>query len=337
MDELFYLKYKPKSYEELDFCKEYYDPKFNDEIFNTLIYGNSGIGKLTRANILIKNYFGEEPTTKKVEITIKSKNYKSYALPYLISKFHILIDIKDIELNQKIILNDFFKDYVLTSNVSSQNYKIVILKNSQLLTQQTQHMLRRLIEKYQDNCRFIFLSNSLTKIISPIRSRLILTKVCIPNEDIILSILNKIIKSENIEITKTSLKKIIEHSKIFDKNNIKYLIKLLQFSTICKKFILYQNNNEKNLQKIIKLYKLKDISQFIDKLRTILYDLLTVSYNFSNGYLIIINLLKKIYENKISKIIDSAKNFELISIQSNKPIVHFEAFLINTFNIINNN
>ena len=200
-------------------------------------------------------------------------------------------------------------------------------------------MLRRLIEKYQDNCRFIFLSNSLTKIISPIRSRLILTKVRIPNEDIILSILNKIVKSENIKITKTSLKKIIEHSKIFDKNNIKYLIKLLQFSTIGIKFSLYQNNNEKNLQKIIKLFKLKDISQFIDKLRTILYDLLTVSYNFSNGYLIIINLLfnEKIYENKISKIIDSAKNFELISIQSNKPIVHFEAFLINTFNIINNN
>jgi len=51
------------------------------------------------------------------------------------------------------------------------NFKIVIINNAHLLSKDAQAALRRSIEKYTQHCRFILISENLSSIILPLRSR----------------------------------------------------------------------------------------------------------------------------------------------------------------------
>ena len=51
------------------------------------------------------------------------------------------------------------------------DFKLLLLDEADSMTQEAQNMLRRIMEKYARNCRFIICCNDLNKIIEPIQSR----------------------------------------------------------------------------------------------------------------------------------------------------------------------
>ncbi len=73
--------------------------------------------------------------------------------------------------NKKDILLGAIRLFASEQILGDAPFKILILRDADLLTRSMQHGLRRVIEKYSSVCRFVFVSSSLAGIITPIRSR----------------------------------------------------------------------------------------------------------------------------------------------------------------------
>ncbi|WP_048063302.1 replication factor C small subunit [Methanococcoides burtonii] len=63
------------------------------------------------------------------------------------------------------------KNFAKTSPIGGANFKIIFLDEADALTSDAQSALRRTMEKYTSNCRFILSCNYSSKIIEPIQSR----------------------------------------------------------------------------------------------------------------------------------------------------------------------
>ncbi len=63
------------------------------------------------------------------------------------------------------------KDFARTVPLGDHSFKIIYLDEADSLTKDAQHALRRTMEKYSDNARFILACNWFSKLIPPIQSR----------------------------------------------------------------------------------------------------------------------------------------------------------------------
>lgn len=139
-------KYRPQTIEECILPSRikniFLSYKDKDIIPNLLLSGSSGVGKTTIARALCN-----ELQVEYMEINGSDENG---------------IDI----LRNKI--SEFISSYSL-NNVKP--YKIVILDESDGLTQQMQDGLRNFIEKHSSYCRFIFTCNNFNKLTDAIKSR----------------------------------------------------------------------------------------------------------------------------------------------------------------------
>ena len=337
MDVLYYLKYRPKNISELNYSSNRLNINKSCILLNTIISGIDGVGKYTRALILLTNYFEANIISTKNTIEIKTDNYKTIIFSYMRSKYHIEIDTNNMINNQKNIINYFLKDYIQTINIGNMLHKVVIIRHAEKLTKNVQNMLRRLIEIYYKTIRFIFITSSMNNIIGPIRSRFSLIQIKAPNNSIIINIINEISKKENKKITKKNIMKILDHSEIFYNKNLKKIINTYQLSTIGGKFKLYKSDDDNYLLKIYKLFNNKSIDIFIFKSRELLYELLSNNYNMNNIFKIIAKLINNNIDCQKEKIIEEASKINHISCISNKEIVHLESFFIKCYYIINPN
>ena len=78
-------------------------------------------------------------------------------------------------------------------------FKIVVIDKIDNLNYYAQASLRRTMEKYANTCKFIFISNQLSKIIEPLKSRCLI-RVPLPNKYQIFNMVLKISHLENIDI-----------------------------------------------------------------------------------------------------------------------------------------
>mmetsp|Transcript_95078 Transcript_95078/g.205267 ORF Transcript_95078/g.205267 Transcript_95078/m.205267 type:complete len:121 (-) Transcript_95078:453-815(-) len=86
------------------------------------------------------------------------------------------------------------KNQDMTDN--SQTFKVVVINNAHLLSKDAQASLRRSVEKYTQYCRFIFITESYSAIIGPLRSRCLGVRCPLFNYTTISSILLEISKKE---------------------------------------------------------------------------------------------------------------------------------------------
>ena len=80
------------------------------------------------------------------------------------------------------------------------------------MTNDAQLSLRAIIEKYSVNTRFIFACNEVKRIIEPLKSRCKVFHFKPINRDDMIQRLKHIINNENMIITDTQLKEIIDES-----------------------------------------------------------------------------------------------------------------------------
>jgi replication factor C subunit 3/5 len=60
---------------------------------------------------------------------------------------------------------------------------VVVINDAEKLTKDAQHALRRTMEKYSANIRFIFCCSSIGRVISPIKSRCLLFRFPSPTDE----------------------------------------------------------------------------------------------------------------------------------------------------------
>lgn len=235
---IFTNKFQPKEFSDFDADFSYLD-EIND-IPHTIIYGEEGIGKFSLAQVWLKNNYGQSIfNIKKIVKEYKASN-KVIDLGIYYTNYHYVINPCLYGLYDKNVLQQFIKDISSTSNISKslsneKSYKIIVIQNAEQLTPNAQNALRSTMEKHIKNCRLIFLSKSLNKIIEPILSRCLKIKFESPKRNFVENLLLRINETENLNVSEQNIKNIVK----FSGTNVRKAINSIE---LCSLYLRPQKN-----------------------------------------------------------------------------------------------
>lgn len=214
-------KYRPKTLEKLDL-----QPKVttllqklleSGDLPHIMLYGPSGAGKATRVNALLRALFG--PGVEKVKVTHKTFKVKSKTIEVatLASNYHIEINPSQLGASDRFVVQEVIKEIAQTQNVSlaggskeggedkegkggrpRPTFKVVVLKEVDCLSRQAQQALRRTMEKYMSSCRLILCCESSSRVLGPVKSRVLPIRVPAPTEQEICDVLQFVAAKETI-------------------------------------------------------------------------------------------------------------------------------------------
>lgn len=157
-----------------------------DSIPHLMFAGPAGTGKTTSAIALAKDLYGDE----------WRQNFKETNAS------------DDRGIN---VVRDEIKDFARTKAVNA-DYKIIFLDEADNLTSDAQQALRRTMESYSDNCRFILSCNYSSKIIDPIQSRCAVFRFRRLTDDQVREYITGIAKKEEFKISEEAIKAVLRVS-----------------------------------------------------------------------------------------------------------------------------
>lgn len=233
-------KYKPEKLEEIYGNKEVVN-RFNlyvknNNLSHLILVGETGIGKTSCIRCLTKELIDQDLYNEAVLELNASEDRGINTVRTKIKMF----------AQKKIILK-------------KSPFKIIVLDESDSMTDGAQQALRRIIEKYTHNTRFIFICNDITQIIEPIQSRCAIFKMGIINDKEIKEILTKICNLEKISYDDEGLETLL----LTSPGDIRKAINNLQSAYSGYKII-----NSENILKICDIPEpklLKSIIKYITK------------------------------------------------------------------------
>jgi len=298
---------------------------------NILLYGDRGSGKRS----LLYSFFGSAKKTKYIhtyKTTSKPINYIIYS-----SNNFIEIDLGELGIYKKYILRDIIRNFILTKQVNNNKNKIIIIHNIHLLNVDDQFILRKIIEEYIVNCRFILLSNTINNLLEPIKSRCLIVKTPGFTKEIVEQKINTIIKNEDLNIKKKILNEILFNS---GTNLKKAILELNTYVNMVKvnaddKYITMKSESIDNIvMKLIKSIKNKDIKY--NDADEVLYKLL-INYKIQST-----TIIKKIYNIIFDKLTDSQKyrvvnlnyKYNIHLMNASKQIIYLQSYIYNLHEIL---
>ena len=328
----FYNKYRPNNLNEIT----YHDNSIKilknldkNNIPHLIFYGQGGCGKKTLLYSFLNN-----TTKKKCFYKYKTSN-KEIQFTLLKSDNIIEIDIGEMGIYNKFVIRDVIKEFAQTKKVDNNAIQIIVLHHTELLDKEAQYILRRIMELYIHNCRFILLCNSINKIIKPLRSRSLCIRInCLEDNDIFKEL--KIIKEkENIRISDETLHNIIKLSE----RNFKICILQLEYYTIKKSTKINEYDNL--LLALTKYVNSSKITlKIFNKIDEILYKLMV------NNDLNTTNIFKLIYNNFVEKFDNDDDKVKLTFLLSkyeynyvigSKDIFHLQGFVYDIIHLLKKN
>ncbi len=179
---------------------------------------------------LLSEIKGQEDITSRLEAFVKVKNFPHlmFAGPAGTGKTTAALAIAHelygetwadniLELNASDergidIIRNKVKDFARTKALEGIPFKIIYLDESDALTKEAQHALRRIMEDYTQTVRFVLSCNYSSKIIVPIQSRCAVFRFKPLDQEIVFKLLQKIAEDENIKINSEALALIHEAS-----------------------------------------------------------------------------------------------------------------------------
>ena len=197
----FVEKYRPYSLEQIisqdDIIKTL--KKFLDKnsLTHLLFYGTAGTGKTTCAKAIANFLYGEHKTGNILELNASDERG---------------IDIVKEQIKAFCQTLNSFSNFNLNPNEKHSNFfKLVILDEADMMTTDAQSALRRIMEKYTNNVRFILICNQIHKIHPAVQSRCMRFRFRPIQNDKCLNRLKEICKSENIKYdNELTLKTVIQ-------------------------------------------------------------------------------------------------------------------------------
>ena len=179
MNNLFIEKYRPSKFEDVvgqEIIVERVKAMTEQEnIPHMLFSGPPGTGKTTMALIVAKTLFKDNWKENFLETNASSDRG---------------IDV----------IREQVKNFAKTRPIGNNLPKIIFLDEADALTRDAQNALRRTMEQYSENARFILSCNYSSKIIDPIQSRCAIFRFKLLNKEDIKKLINKIAKLEKLKI-----------------------------------------------------------------------------------------------------------------------------------------
>jgi len=282
----FIYKYKPTSFLDFEIQSEII------EILNTLIsmnnlnilfIGDSGSGKTSLINTLIKEYYGDQHYSDNI---LEINSLKEQGIQYYRTEVKTFCQTRCSIPNKK---------------------KIVILDDIDNINEQSQQVFRNCIDKYKNNVHFISSCCNIQKVIDSLQSRKIIIKLKPLDNNQFLTILSKIKTKEQINIDKIAEEFIISVCN----GSIRILLNYLEKFKIINQLITLELANKicTNISFII----FKDYTNLI--INNNLLDAIDILYKlFDKGYSVM-----DIYDNyllfvKSTSILNETQKYEIIKL-----------------------
>ncbi len=140
-----------------------------------LFTGPAGVGKTTLANVIAKELFGDSWRANFLELNAS--------------------DERGID-----VVRNKVKDFARTKALGDVPFKIIYLDESDALTKEAQQALRRTMENYTNNCRFILAANYSSKIIDPIQSRCAVFRFKPLDKEDVYTLIDAIAQKESLKV-----------------------------------------------------------------------------------------------------------------------------------------
>ena len=186
-EEVWLEKYRPQRLEDVlgqeaivERLQSYVD---RDDISHMLFAGPAGVGKTTSALAIARELYGEDWEEHFLELNAS--------------------DERGID-----VVRDRIKSFARTS-FGGVKYRIIFLDEADALTSDAQSALRRTMEQFSNNVRFILSCNYSSQIIDPIQSRCAVFRFSPLPDEAIAEQVRQVAESEGIEITDDGVEALI--------------------------------------------------------------------------------------------------------------------------------
>ncbi|AKH98545.1 replication factor C small subunit [Halanaeroarchaeum sulfurireducens] len=178
-DEIWVEKYRPETLENvvghddiIDRIESYVE---RDDLPHLLFSGPAGTGKTATASAIAKELYGDDWRGNFLELNAS--------------------DERGID-----VVRDRIKNFA-RSSFGGYNYRIIFLDEADALTSDAQSALRRTMEQFSNNTRFILSCNYSSQIIDPIQSRCAVFRFTSLDDDAVAKRIEEIAAEEGIEYT----------------------------------------------------------------------------------------------------------------------------------------
>ena len=183
-------KYRPDSLDEVVGQENIVDRLSafveEDSVPHILFAGPAGTGKTTSAIAMAKDLYGDKWKQNFMETNASDER----------------------GIN---VVREKIKDFARTKPIDAE-YKIIFLDEADALTSDAQQALRRTMEQFSDNCRFILSCNYSSKIIDPIQSRCAVFRFNRLEQDKVEDYIERLGKEEGFKISQDAINAIMRVS-----------------------------------------------------------------------------------------------------------------------------
>jgi len=194
-------KYRPSKLDDIknqdDIKNIFMDMVKNRNIPHMIFYGSAGTGKTSTAIAICKQLYKEIYSDNVLELNAS--------------------DERGIRVVRE-------KIKTFSQKATDSDFKIIILDEADAMTSDSQFALRRIIEKYSVNTRFILICNYINKIIPPLLSRCAVFRFKSMSSKNIEELLLNIMHKENIIIDEKDIKHTVKDDLRKSINNLQKLI-----------------------------------------------------------------------------------------------------------------
>ena len=194
----FVEKYRPNTLDQIisqdDIIKTLKKFLNKNSLTHLLFYGTAGTGKTTCAKAIANFLYGNQKAGNILELNASDERG---------------IDIVKEQIKSFCQTLNSFSNFTLSDESKNNFFKLVILDEADMMTTDAQSALRRIMEKYTNNVRFILICNQIHKIHPAVQSRCMRFRFRpIKNEEC-LNRLKEICKAENIRYDNDSILKTV--------------------------------------------------------------------------------------------------------------------------------
>lgn len=205
----FISKYKPYFINNFTFSSNVIDTikiLIKTDNLNTLFIGNPSSGKTSLLFAIVREYYNLNKDAPFPENNILFiNNLKEQGIQYFRTEM---------------------KTFCQSHSAIYGRKKLVIIDDIDNINEQSQQVFRNYIDKYKKSVHFICVCTNIQKVIESIQSRTHIIKLTPTTNDHVRTVMNRIIETENIQITDDAKEYIITMSQTSIRNMINHIEKI---------------------------------------------------------------------------------------------------------------